>query len=286
MREPGPTVVILGAARSGTKLLRDLLASHPAACAVPYDVNFVWKYGNFDVPHDELEPGHARPPVKRYIRRAIERHRERSSSVLFEKTVGNTLRPAFVRAVYPEARFIHLVRDGRDVVESAARLWRAPMDVRAVLRKLPAFPLLGLPSYALQYVASYARRSLRQDRRSSTWGPRFRGIDEAARDLPLLQVCAIQWRRSIEVTLEQLADLNDEALATVHYERLVTDPEKEVGRLLDFCALGRAPEVSRAVAERVHSGRVGRAREALSDSEMELVVDEIGPTLRRLEYGV
>ena len=52
-------IIILGAARSGTKMLRKALASHPDLHAIPYDINYVWKYGSYQLPHDELRPEHA-----------------------------------------------------------------------------------------------------------------------------------------------------------------------------------------------------------------------------------
>src|SRR4051812_20775701 len=39
-------VIVIGAARSGTKLLRDSLATHADVARVPYDVNYVWRFGN------------------------------------------------------------------------------------------------------------------------------------------------------------------------------------------------------------------------------------------------
>ena len=39
-------VIIIGAARSGTKYLRDVLATAPNAARVPYDINYIWRYGS------------------------------------------------------------------------------------------------------------------------------------------------------------------------------------------------------------------------------------------------
>ena len=49
-------VIILGAARSGTKILRDTIAAHPSLVSIPYDISFVWKYGVYHIKHDELSP--------------------------------------------------------------------------------------------------------------------------------------------------------------------------------------------------------------------------------------
>lgn len=119
-------IVLIGAARSGTKFLRSLLAAGAETVAVPYDINYVWRYGNERHPDDALGSELATREIQRYIRatlpRLAVRTRGQSASLLVEKTVGNSLRVDFVRKVLPEARFIHIVRDGRDVVESARRM--------------------------------------------------------------------------------------------------------------------------------------------------------------------
>ena len=47
-------VIIIGAARSGTKYLRDVLATAPNAARVPYDINYIWRYGSESHPDDAL----------------------------------------------------------------------------------------------------------------------------------------------------------------------------------------------------------------------------------------
>ena len=67
-------IVIIGAARSGTKILRDVLAQASGAGSVPYDIGFVWRYGNERVPHDVLDPATVTPRISRFVRRYVERY--------------------------------------------------------------------------------------------------------------------------------------------------------------------------------------------------------------------
>ena len=68
---PYRPIILLGAARSGTKLLRDVIATHPNIGKVPYDINYIWRLGNEFIPHDELEPEQATPIVIQRIRKSI-----------------------------------------------------------------------------------------------------------------------------------------------------------------------------------------------------------------------
>lgn len=111
-------IFLIGAARSGTKLLRDMLGRHPELDAIPYDINYLWRLGHEDLKHDEL------PDITDRARKAINRHLQQAGAdFVVEKTVSNCFRVAPVARAFPEARFIFLVRDGYDVTESAVRQW-------------------------------------------------------------------------------------------------------------------------------------------------------------------
>ncbi|HUT60609.1 MAG TPA: sulfotransferase, partial [Phycisphaerae bacterium] len=120
-------IIIIGAGRSGTNMLRDMLTAFPGVGTWPCDeINYIWRHGNARYATDEFPPELARPRVRAYIRRAFDRlAARRGLSHVVEKTCANSLRVQFVRAVVPEARFIHIVRDGRDVAVSAVQRWTA-----------------------------------------------------------------------------------------------------------------------------------------------------------------
>jgi hypothetical protein len=270
-------VIVIGAARSGTKLLRDLIASHPRFRAVPYDVNYVWRMGTETVPHDERDPADATPRVTARIRGQLGRFAA-PGTTLVEKTVSNTLRVGFVHRILPDARFVHLLRDGRDVIASAYAQWQAPVDWRYTLAKLRQYPLLSAPGYALRW--GVARLFGRGSRLPPVWGPAYRGIHEDLRALPLLQVCARQWQRSVEASLAQLAAVPPERVLTVPYARLVGDPDAELARIFRF--LDADPAARAGGGPCVSGGYVGSFASRLSDRERADLERWVGPTLERV----
>ena len=268
-------VIVLGAARSGTKLLRDLIGSHAEFHASPFDVNYLWRMGNESVPHDELGPVHATARVIARVRRYLSRL-TRTGTTVVEKTVGNTLRVGFVDRIFPDACFVHLLRDGRDVVASAYEQWQAPVDWRHVAAKARQYPFFAAPGYAARWgVARILRSNL-----PPVWGPVYRGIQDDLRVLPLLQVCARQWQRSVEATFDQLIAVDASRVLTVQYRDLVTDPGSQVARIYEF--LGASATHRTHNGPRVSTQYMGSFRTRLTEKEGSSLEAWLGPTLERV----
>jgi len=118
-------VVVGGAARSGTTLLRTVLGRHPCIISGPEATVFLRRITaprhlgprlGLDPAHVERWQFQSRSQVE-FIERfhhAMVRNPHRL--VWVEKTPANVFRFGFVRRAFPEARLVHIVRDGRDVV--------------------------------------------------------------------------------------------------------------------------------------------------------------------------
>jgi|GEM_PF-5377703 len=153
MSLPFTPLIIIGAPRSGTNALRDALTSLPDLATWPCDeINPIWRHGNLNSPHDALTPAQATPQVRRFIRRAFERlwQDQGKPAVVVEKTCANCLRVPFIDAILPEARFIHITRNGLDVAASAAKRWQGQLEVPGLpyyRAKIRYAPKLDLPAY-------------------------------------------------------------------------------------------------------------------------------------------
>ena len=110
--------------------------------------------------------------------------------------MSNTLRVPFVSSVFPEARFVHLIRDGREVTESAMRQWSAPPDWRNLVTKLRDLRSLN-PGYALWFAHNAALGAISGRKGGKVWGPRYPGIESDAQTKPLVELCALQWQYSV-----------------------------------------------------------------------------------------
>lgn len=149
--------VIVGAPRSGTTLLRLMMDSHPEL-AIPPETGFlglaprltgsgdrlrerfftaitthgepspVWP--DFEIPPEdfrraleEIDPFTAPEGFRAFYRLYASRFGKRRWG---DKTPLYCMRMDSIRRTLPEARFVHLIRDGRDVALSLREMWFSP----------------------------------------------------------------------------------------------------------------------------------------------------------------
>jgi sulfotransferase family protein len=277
-------LIVIGAARSGTKLARDLIAQHPAVDKIPYDVSYIWRLGNEDISHDELPVDRLTPHIRRRILEKFEAYRS-GSPFLVEKTVGNCLRVPFVHAVFPDALFIHLIRDGRDVIESVYRQWLAPTDWGYLLAKARTFPVFEAFGYAFAYAKNASRRFLASNRNPrGTWGVRYAGIDNDVATKSLLEICAIQWVLSVEKAQEELSRLPAHRVLTIRYEDLAQNPETYLDRIAKFAGLDAERYPENLYRHLVSSRNIGKGLRSLTAEQLAVIQPCIEKTLSSLGY--
>lgn len=278
-------VIILGAGRSGTNMLRDVLCRMPDYGTWPCDeINYIWRHGNMRFPHDAFPPELARPEVQAYLDRAFRSCARRSSCRnVVEKTCANTLRAGFVAAALPaQARFLHIVRDGGDVVASAGKRWKAKLDLPYLLKKARFVPPLDLPYYAARYLGARIYRLFDHEGRLSFWGPRYPGMEEDLQRLSLAEVCAWQWRHCVESSLADLAPLSPDRVLHLRYEEFVAAPEEQLRRIGLFLEEEWSEEERHAAVASVSKGSVGKGARELPEDQRQAIDEIVSPLMDRL----
>lgn len=263
-------IIIIGAPRSGTNILRDALTRLPSLVTWPCDeINLMWRHGNVGHPNDALPADLATPAVQQYLRDRFDRLRaRRGGGRVVEKTCANSLRVDFVDRVFPEATYLFIVRDAFDAVASAMRRWQAPLDLGYTLRKLRYVPLGDLPHYATRFVANRWHRLTSSDKRLATWGPIFEGMPGIAATAPLEELCALQWRHCVERAEERLVGMSPQRVLRLQYEDLATHPADTLEEVCDFLALEVGPDAIAAAVADVHADSVGKGSEQLTSAQI------------------
>lgn len=210
-------LVIIGAPRSGTNMLRDVLTSFGGIGTWPCDeINYIWRHGNVRYPSDEIPADRATPAAAAYIRARFEDiRRTQNVRIVVEKTCASCLRVPFINKVLPEARYVYIYRDGIDATGSAKLRWTAKLDIPYLMEKVRFVPLTDLPYYGLRYFWSRIYRVFSREKRLAFWGPKLDNMDEILEKHTLNEVCALQWQRCVEKADSDLAQIEPERVIRV-----------------------------------------------------------------------
>lgn len=256
LREP---VFVLGAARSGTTFLGSCIGALP-------DVSYHFEPRVTKAAAREVYEGHWPQ------RRAAMVFRSSYGLLLLaaghgglrfvEKNPENCFIIPFLMRTFPDAQFVHIVRDGRDVAVSHAEK-----------------PWLGARSAATG----------QRGRGGQAWGPWARwwveperaGEFEAASDLTRT---AWSWRRFTDSARSHLSTIPGDRALTIRYEALVQRPQEVAQHLASFLGHPRPPAELSAALARADAGSVGRWRQALDEQGRSDVYREAGALLRELGY--
>ncbi len=283
-------IIIVGAGRSGTNMLRDLLCMNQRFVTWPCDeINYIWRYGNRDYETDELLAEQADLKTQEFIKTAFSRlQKQTPSSRIVEKTCANVLRTPFVQKVFPEAKFIHLVRDGRDVALSAMARWKAPLDLKYLAAKARYVPPSDLPYYASSYFVNRLKKLRSTDDLLKTWGPRFEGMDQLFEDYTALEACSLQWDYCVRKGAEDLEAMADEQSITVRYEDIVDGKGDTLEKIAQFVEYKDSEEEEFVTfcRENCKVSSKSRWKGELTEDESGRLNQIIGETLESFGYGL
>jgi hypothetical protein len=228
-------LIVLGAPRSGSTLLFELLSASPD----------LWTVGGESIPVVETVP--ALDPERRgfqshalgegdadgatrarllelWMAGLVDRdgapylHRpapERPPRVRFlEKTPRNALRVPFLRRIFPDARFVFLFRDPRENVSSILEVWESSAE-NSPFKHFDTLPGWSGKSWKLLLP------------------PGWRALDGK----PVADVAARQWEAANQAILDGVEDLGPDRLCVLTYAELTGAPEQALRRICAFAGV-------------------------------------------------
>jgi hypothetical protein len=255
-------VFILGCGRSGTTILGNLLAQHPSVTYLherrdlwtgAYPETDIWtehavaRHGKLVFTESDVSPRKTRALKKLF---ALELRKSRRP-VLVEKLPINNFRLSFIRAMFPDCRFIHIWRNGLEVARSIEAMsiqgrWFRP------------------DQYRWNLLAEYAQ-----------------AMPETAH-LPALcrsdyEKGLLEWRVSTEAATSFLGCLPQDNWLEVSYSAFVADPFGTSERLSDFLHL--TPEQTVRDFIQHHVSRRSESRDGAELTQLERLIG--GPLLEQ-----
>lgn len=279
-------VIIIGAARSGTNMLRDIITkTTPSICSWDCDeINPIWKHKNTSYKYDDLKVENATKPVKKFIIKEFERLAENNcSEYVLEKTCANSLRIPFINEIFPEAKYIILFRNGYDASISANLRWKSTFDLTYSLKKLRYVPLSDLFYYSWRFGITRLKQSFSKDKQLKVWGPNNLELNTFTKNKSLLEISAKQWSISVNETIDALKEIKKENYLIIRYENFVNNPVTELQQILDFLNLPKIEIDFKDATKKVTNKSVDKYKKVLAKSEIKLISKIIEPTLKIID---
>lgn len=280
-------IFIIGAPRSGTSILGRILENHSDLVHIK-EPRFIWRYGN-DGKSDILKVEHATPKVKTYIQKKFGEFLTQPNQRLLEKQPSNSLRVSFVKEIFPDAKFIHIMRNGYDATSSIRRYWngftsglsynRIGSKETILQHRLKEIHWSQVPFYSGEFINRFLPKTGKGP--NVMWGPRLPGMKQILKESGLIEICAMQWRNCVERACHDGRKLGDNSYLEVKLEYLTSS---DIQKILDFAELSHDEKVFEYMSEKFIAGSSQKSRENLSEKEFDEITGLIAPTLKWLGY--
>lgn len=161
--------------------------------------------------------------------------------ILIEKLPINNFRLNFIQKIFPDARFIHIYRNGLEVA-------------RSIEKRSEKGRWFGAHSYKWEMLVDYARNS------------------DDTKNLPELctthyDMGLLEWRLSTEAVVGFLRRLQDAAFLETSYDEFIDDPVETISKILVFIGVDRDPNVETFVSDTVARNSSKLNLENISEKE-------------------
>jgi hypothetical protein len=219
-------------------------------------------YG-FSTPFRDLTEADVTPHVRNRFQKVVRSILKYQGKKRFIAELSGWSRVRFLKEIFPDAKFIHIVRDGRAVANSLINVdywrgWEGIYNWR-----------WGVPSPdAITFLEKYEYR--------------------------FLALAAVQWRMLVGNIRVETAKLDRGDLLLVRYEDMTADPRGETARCIEFCGLDGdlrrfQRHLSMTVRTRIidanrFSYRIPPWRENLNESDVEMLNDIMADELAAFGY--
>jgi hypothetical protein len=275
---PARFLFVLGTGRCGSTLLAEILASHPDIgwiSSLPTPLARVSRRLGLDPrpseaydllgkqvspmlvdPFRDLTANDAAPWLERRLQQFFGAHAKADGRPVFMHKFTGWPRARLLATVFPEAKFVHVFRDGRSVANSylQVRWWQG---------------YRGAPGWTFGHLSEEERQGWEASHYS--W----------------VYLAGLEWKRLMTAFEEAREEIASERWLDLRYEDLVARPAEETTAVLRFAGLAPwAGLESRLSALKVSEGRKDAYRDELRPEDIAQLDDVLAPTLEQWGYAV
>ncbi len=245
-------VFIIGCGRSGTTILGSSLSQHKQLTYLneprhlwfsAYPETDIWtskarsRNGKLVLTEADFDARKSKKLSRLFRFMTIVRRRP----ILVEKLPINNFRLDFIQKSFPDARFIHIYRNGLEVARSMEKASKGG-------------GWFGANSYKWNLLSKHARNN------------------DETRHLP--ELCTtyhdkglLEWRLSTESAVAFLRNASEAAFIEVSYNEFIDNPVKTVSKLVEFIGVDRDPDLEAFVSNRVARRSSKLGSETISEKD-------------------
>lgn len=250
-----PPIFLLGNVRSGTTMIHDLFDRHEQVRSW-LEPRTVWVFADPGRRHDQFDESDATEGVKRYIRKRFLRYQQRHGNLrIMEKTPSNMMRIPYVHAIFPEARFVYIIREPLANLSSSEYRWRMVINLPHLWNRFLEVPKSQLHHYAARFVTDNFRKKILRQPYVSVYGVRYPGIYEDIRQMTVAEVIAKQWVICSRQAEEDIPKLPPGTVIRIRYEDFVRDPVDSFRNLCEHFDLPLTGDLEKHIRDTVDPGR-------------------------------
>jgi sulfotransferase family protein len=216
----------------------------------------IWeRYAGERFVYETLMGAHPTPDEREGLRNLVGKLTRYQGKDRFATKITGPARIGFLSDAFPDAYFMHVIRDGRAVARSLMKVdfWAGTWREHSV-----------------------AWRGVLGDDELARW--------RAGGKSPLA-LAALQWDALIRDAREEAKLYAPGRYAEIRYEDYVADPHATIDAMTEFCELSVREEPHQFLSSRVEVRDMNRRSEGLDDGELHLLDELIGESLAELGYG-
>lgn len=280
-----PPIILFGNTRSGTTIVQKLICAHPEVVQW-YEPRTLWLYADPGRRHDEFDEHDASDKVKRYIRKQFLKYQEQNGNcIVMENTPANILKIPYVRAIFPEAVYLFIVRNPFSFISSVEHKWQRPLTMKGVRRRLQSTPTTQLHYYAGRLIRDNFNKRVLRRKYLSLWGPRYKEMEQDLKTQDLLSVIARQWAACSKKAEADLAQFEGGRVLRLKYEDFVVDPVADLERICAHAGLEMTEEMVTAAKTWVKSDRQLKWQR-FDPCDLARIIPEIRDEMQRHGYEI
>jgi hypothetical protein len=278
-------IILLGNFRSGTTMLQRILATHHDLVEL-YEPVGMWLYADPSREHDEFDESDATKRVQEYVRAQFLKYQtENGDRTIIEKTPHNILRIRYVREIFPDARFLYIVRNPLSFISSVELKWQRPAGSKRLLKRIKATPVTQIPFYLKRFLSQQWHNRILRRKYLSVWGPRYKGIQQDVKVEDMLTVIARQWARATSKAEQDLALFEEGQVLRLRYEDFVENPVDHLQRICLHCEMEMTEEMVDYVRTTVRTDRQDKWQR-FDAKQLAMIIPELSHEMTRNGYEV